>query len=244
MDVAEKIPVNPYAAVREFSVDKTEAVRGEKINFTVVTADDVNFIRLNETVDGQPVSAIGFTRNSAGASRVDNGDGTAVWTLTITASYVDYSKVSESREYSISCYNTYSSTFFESDVAPVNITVMKQRAGNYGEETEPFSVISASAAPGKKLTYTGITVKTTDDVSKIRLTVNGKSTVYCASSKNVERTDNGDGTVTWVIGYRFLTAGEYSVLAECRGNTWDGCSSKTVTAKIYNTNAELAAAQT
>ena len=244
VDVAEKIPVNPYAAVREFSVDKTEAVRGEKINFTVVTADDVNFIRLNETVDGQPVSAIGFTRNSAGASRVDNGDGTAVWTLTITASYVDYSKVSESREYSISCYNTYSSTFFESDVAPVNITVMKQRAGNYGEETEPFSVISASAAPGKKLTYTGITVKTTDDVSKIRLTVNGKSTVYCASSKNVERTDNGDGTVTWVIGYRFLTAGEYSVLAECRGNTWDGCSSKTVTAKIYNTNAELAAAQT
>ena len=32
--------------------------------------------------------------------------------------------------------------------------------------------------------------------------------------------DNGDGTKTWTINYRFATAGTATWAVECRGNTW------------------------
>ena len=64
--------------------------------------------------------------------------------------------------------------------------------------------------------------------------------VLIADLENVECTENGDGTLTWVIGYRFITAGTFDVKVECRGDSWEDCSSKTVTATIYNTAKELA----
>ena len=134
----------------------------------------------------------------------------------------------------------------EVDTVSVNVTRYDTSGEIHevdGQEVEPYSILNATAALGKKLTYTNLTVTTTSDVTKVRLTIGTKAAVYTRASNNVTFTDNGDGTATWVIGYRFTAAGEYNILVESRGNTWDGCSNTTVTTTIYNNNAELAAAQ-
>ena len=232
--------------ISSFTADRAETVRGTAVTFTLVTSENINYIRFANTVDGAETGSTGFSKQTAD-SYTPNGDGTATWTVSATLSYADYTKLTETFTFRAYYYDGYAGAFAEGDVEPVSVNVLRYDPAAEiheaaGEEVEPYSIIGVSADTGKKLTYTNITVTTTSDVTKLRLTSGGKSTVYSASSQKVTRTDNGDGTATWVIGYRFLTAGEHSVLVESRGNSWDGCSSATVTAKIYNNNAELAAA--
>ncbi len=234
--------------VSSFTADKTEVLRGETVTFTVVTSDNIRFIRLTDAIDGVTVNSTGFSKMSAGSGYTDNGDGTATWVLPVTATYNDYGKTSEVNTYKVYYYKDSQKVLVESKAQPVSVTVSKYDASAEihevaGEEVDPYSIISVQADQGKKLSYTNITITTTSDVTKLRLTVDGKAAVYSASSKNVTYTDNGDGTATWVIGYRFTKAGEFNILAESRGNSWEGCSSATVTATIYNSAAELAAAQ-
>ncbi|MBR4766152.1 MAG: InlB B-repeat-containing protein [Clostridia bacterium] len=237
-------------SVISFAVDKTEVKRGDSVTFTIVTSDNINMIRLADKVDGSSEisSTVGFTKASVGSGWADLGNGTAKWTVTAPISYVDMNKASELNTFSVYFYNEATSAFVEGDVDAVSVNVTKYDTSGEvheydGHTVDPYSIIEASAALGKKLTYTNITVKTTSDVSKVRLTVGTKSAVYTKTSNNVTYTDNDDGSATWVIGYRFLTAGSYNILVESRGNTWDDCSNTTVATKIYNNNAELADAQ-
>ena len=237
-------------SVISFAVDKTEVKRGDSVTFTIVTSDNINMIRLADKVDGSSEisSTVGFTKASVGSGWEDLGNGTAKWTVTAPISYVDMNKASELNTFSVYFYNEATSAFVDGDVDPVSVNVTKYDTSGEvheynGQTVDPYSIIEASAALGKKLTYTNITIKTTSDVSKVRLTVGTKAAVYTKTSNNVTYEDNGDGSATWVIGYRFLTAGSYNILVESRGNTWDDCSNTTVATTIYNNNAELAAAQ-
>ena len=155
-------------------------------------------------------------------------------------------KASELHSYTAYYYD--GNDFVDGGIDAVSVNVTKYDTSGEihevdGEPVEPYSILNATANLGKKLTYTNLTITTTSDVTKVRLSVGEKQAVYTRASNNVTFTDNGDGTATWVIGYRFLTAGQYTIGVESRGNTWDGCSSTTVTTTIYNNNAELAAAQ-
>ena len=210
-------------------------------------------IRLADVVDnGTDVSStIGFTKASVGDGWVDNGDGTATWTVSFPISYVldmDNPKLSELNTYTAYFYDEASSTFVDSGVDSISVNVTRYDTSGEvhtvdGEEVEPYSILEVTAALGKKLSYTTITITTTSDVSKIRLTVGTKQAVYTRTSNNVTFTDNGDGTATWEIGYRFTAEGQYTVTVESRGNSWVDCSSATVTTTIYKNNTELAAAQ-
>ena len=241
------------SAIISVAVDKTEIKRGDSVTFTIVATSDINMIRLADVVDnGSTVSSsIGFTKASVGEGWVDNGDGTATWTVSFPISYVldiQNPKLSELNTYTAYYYDEASSEFIDGGVDSVSVNVTRYDTSGEihevdGNEVDPYSILDATAALGKKLSYTNITITTTSDVSKIRLTVGTKQAVYTRTSNNVTFTDNGDGTATWVIGYRFTAAGEYTVTVESRGNTWVDCSSTTVTTTIYNNNAELAAAQ-
>ena len=216
---------------------------GSTSTFTITTTEDFNFIRLVETVVSSETSNyISINKNDA---CVQNDDGTYTWTVSVPLTLWDSSAESETHKFSIMIYSgEYSSWVIDGDDEITYNVVKYEPEATYQigeEEYGPYSIIDAQAAPGKKLTYTNITVITTDDVSKIRLTEGDKKgTVYSRTSKNVECTENGDGTLTWVIGYRFITAGTFDVKVECRGDSWEDCSSKTVTATIYNTAKELA----
>ena len=238
------------AEIFTFTADKTEAVRGSTVTFTVVASSDINMIRLVDVIDGDennPVS-IGYSKASVGSGFTDNGDGTAVWIIPLTVSLSDYTNENEANEYTLYYYDASVFSYNAADIESVCVNVTKydnSAAVNEvgGEAVEPFSIINATADLGKKLTYTNITITTTSDVTKLRLTVDGKAVTYSAKTSNVTYTDNGDGTATWVIGYRFTKAGNYEILVESRGSSWEGCSSKTVATTIYNTAAELAAAK-
>ncbi len=238
------------SAIISLAVDKTEIKRGASATFTIVTTDNINMIRLADCLDGssEVFSTIGFSKASVGNDWVDNGDGTATWTVTFPITYVDMNKPSELNTYTAYYYDEAKSMFVDGEVDTVSVNVTRYDTSGEihevdGQEVEPYSILNATAALGKKLTYTNLTVTTTSDVTKVRLTIGTKAAVYTRASNNVTFTDNGDGTATWVIGYRFTAAGEYNILVESRGNTWDGCSNTTVTTTIYNNNAELAAAQ-
>ncbi len=234
--------------VISLAVDKAEIKRGATATFTVVTTDDITMIRLADKVDNssEVTSSIGFSKANLGSNWVDNGDGTATWTVAFAISYTDMNKASELHSYTAYYYD--GNDFVDGGIDPVSVNVTKYDTSGEihevdGEPVEPYSILNATAALGKKLTYTNLTITTTSDVTKVRLSVGEKKAVYTRASNNVTFTDNGDGTATWVIGYRFLTAGQYTIGVESRGNTWDGCSNTTVTTTIYNNNAELAAAQ-
>ncbi len=241
------------SAIISLAVDKNEIKRGDSATFTIITTSDINMIRLADVVDnGTDVSStIGFTKASVGNGWVDNGDGTATWTVSFPISYVldmDNPKLSELNTYTAYFYDEASSTFVDSGVDSVSVNVTRYDTSGEvhtvdGEEVEPYSILEVTAALGKKLSYTTITITTTSDVSKIRLTVGTKQAVYTRTSNNVTFTDNGDGTATWEIGYRFTAEGQYTVTVESRGNSWVDCSSATVTTTIYKNNAELAEAQ-
>jgi len=40
------------------------------------------------------------------------------------------------------------------------------------------------------------------------------------TSTNVTYADNGDGTATWTIKYRFADTGDQTWAVQCRGNAW------------------------
>ncbi|MBQ6265265.1 MAG: leucine-rich repeat domain-containing protein [Clostridia bacterium] len=253
-ELSRKTTVIPKTAqnaeIFTFTADKTEAVRGSTVTFTVVASSDINMIRLVDVIDGDennPVG-IGYSKASVGSGFTDNGDGTAVWIIPLTVSLSDYTNENEANEYTLYYYDASLFSCNAADVESIVVNVTKydnSAAVNEvgGEAVEPFSIINATADLGKKLTYTNITITTTSDVTKLRLTVDGKAVTYSAKSSNVTYTDNGDGTATWVIGYRFTKAENYEILVESRGNSWEGCSSTTVATTIYNTAAELAAAK-
>lgn len=253
-ELSRKTTVIPKTAqnpeIYTFTADKTEVVRGNTVTFTVVASSDINMIRLVDVIDGDennPVG-IGFSKASVGSGFTDNGDGTAVWIIPLTVSLSDYANENEANVYTLYYYDASVFSCNAADVESIVVNVTKydnSAAVNEvgGEAVEPFSIINATADLGKKLTYTDIIITTTSDVTKLRLTVDGKAVTYSAKSSNVTYTDNGDGTATWVIGYRFTKAGNYEILVKSRGNSWEGCSSKTVATTIYNTAAELAAAK-
>ena len=207
-------------------------------------------LRLADSVDNSSdvTSTIGFTKASVGSGWASIGEGKAQWTITVPISYVDMTKASELNTYTVYFYNEATSTFVDGGVDPVSVNVTRYDTSgeihSVGDQTvDPYSILDVTADLGKKLTYTNITVTTTSDVSKVRLTIGSKAAVYTQSSNNVTYTDNNDGSATWVIGYRFLTAGTYNIKVESRGNTWTDCSTATVATTIYNNNADLADAQ-
>lgn len=128
------------------------------------------------------------------------------------------------------------------DGVSVNVTKYDTSAEVHeagGEAVEPFSVLSVTADPGRKLAFTTITVVTTSDVTKVRITVDGASTTYAQGSSNLVYTDNGDGTATWTISYRFKSAGKKDVTAKARSYSRENCSTATTQTVIYKNAAEF-----
>ena len=238
-------PVGPQ--ILEFSVDKTEVKRGNNVTFTVKTTDTVEMLRLVGTVNGEPNGSFGVSKTSIGSGWADNGNGTATWTFDLTMTYADMNQISELNTYNVFYYND-AEEWVDDGVAGVDILVTKYDTSIEvhevdDQEVDPFSVLSVNAAPGKKLAFSDITIVTTSDVSKIRITVDGKAATYATDSTYVTYVDNGNGTATWTVSYRYKTTGEKEILVEARAYSWDNCISMTATTHIYNSLAELNANQ-
>jgi len=190
---------------------------------TIVTSDKVLRLRITTTFSDGTSRILSYSPTSTSVEYTDNGDGTANWILNTKFTYSDdvdeqvqkwtvwyrasgdtsWKETAKTFEVMVTKYDPFKEEEFEIGYAPYTITDV------IGPET---AVVSE---------YTEIIVKTTDDVTKIRVTnENGISTTYMATSANINCVDNGDGTLTWTVRYRFSTAGTSTWGVQCRGSTW------------------------
>ena len=158
----------------------------------------------------------------ASLDTITDADGVRTWNIRIRFSYVgndDYQIQNWKLQYRKVNGDKWLDSEYNYDI---KITKYAETVSPV-EGKDPFSVISVATptdaiAKGK---FAEVTVVTTSDASRIRLTVAGKSSTYLKTSQNtISVTDNGDGTTTWVVKYRFATAGTVTVTAQARGNAW------------------------
>ena len=214
-------------------------VRGNSYTWTVVTSDEVSWLKFVGTypVDGGTekkltilYKAATYLENPTDTAAVvhDENAGTYTWTLTVKFTYsVDMDKIVETWKmyYRVGAGTEYFCYDDAEGVEPVVITVGKN-ADAFVEPTpgyDKYTLVSASCEAGTEPVALNarknITIVTTDDCTKVRISVNSKNATYQEGSTNTTVTTE-NGLKTWVISYKFTQAGsnEYSVAT--RGTAW------------------------
>ena len=216
-------PIDPND-LTSATISKTTVKRGDYVYLTVVTSTNVNRVRIAKTEADGTLATVAFSTTAKNPDNltITDADGVRTWNIRIRFSYVgndnyqiqnwklQYRKVNGDKWLDSEYNYDIKITKYAETVSPV-------------EGKDPFSVISVATPVDSivKGSFAEVTVVTTSDASRIRLTVAGRSSTYLKTSQNtVSVTDNGDGTTTWVVKYRFATAGTATVTAQARGNAW------------------------
>ncbi|MBQ8016013.1 MAG: hypothetical protein IJ264_07520, partial [Clostridia bacterium] len=217
----------------------TSIVRGGYANVTFVTDDSVSRLRIIKD-DGDGTSTImsyAPTASAVVAYNVDEAAGTATWVLNIRFTYSG-TALEDAQNWVVWYRSTEGGTGWEQSEVEFDITVTKYAVvESPAEEYDAYSIISVAApegATGVKGELTAITVKTTSDVTRVRLNdMNGRTATYLTTSNNVAYSvDEEAGIATWVISYRFNAAGEQTWGVQCRGSSWSDASANTFTITI------------
>lgn len=216
-------PIDPND-LTSATISKTTVKRGDYVYLTVVTSTNVNRVRIAKTEADGTLATVAFSTTAKNPDNltITDADGVRTWNIRIRFSYVgndDYQIQNWKLQYRKVNGDKWLDSEYNYDI---KITKYAETVSPV-EGKDPFSVISV-ATPADSIakgSFAEVTVVTTSDASRIRLTVAGKSSTYLKTSQNtVSVTDNGDGTTTWVVKYRFATAGTATVTAQARGNAW------------------------
>jgi len=208
--------------------------RGTVNPVTIVTTDDVSRLRITMSLDDGTERIVSYSQTSTVVDYTNNGDGTATWVLNIKFTYSGTADEQVQnwtlwyRATGDKAWNETQRTF------EVKVTRYEPVEETPDATYAPFTVVSVKAEEtAVKAKYTPIVIVTTSDATKVRINnQNGKATTYMQTSNNVTYADNGDGTATWTINYRFADLGEQTWGVQCRGNAWstiDAASSFTIT---------------
>ena len=216
-------PIDPND-LTSATISKTTVKRGDYVYLTVVTSTNVNRVRIAKTEADGTLATVAFSTTAKNPDNltITDADGVRTWNIRIRFSYVgndDYQIQNWKLQYRKVNGDKWLDSEYNYDI---KITKYAETVSPV-EGKDPFSVISVATPVDSiaKGSFAEVTVVTTSDASRIRLTVAGKSSTYLKTSQNtVSVTDNGDGTTTWVVKYRFATAGTATVTAQARGNAW------------------------
>ena len=209
-------------------------VRGEYMTFNVITAEDVTRVRFVRDLGDGTTTSLSFAESGTAVTITDNGDGTKTWAISIRFTYgEDADEVNYT--WTVWYRATGDANWNESDKT-IDLKITKYaEVDSPVEDAEPYSVISIDApAEAAKNKYTDIVIVTTNDVTKLRFnnTATKKTSTYLTSSNNVTAVDNGDGTLTWTIRYRFTVAGEQTWGIQVRGNAWSDIGDNAFTVTV------------
>lgn len=216
-------PIDPND-LTSATISKTTVKRGDYVYLTVVTSTKVNRVRIAKTEADGTLATVAFSTTAKNPDNltITDADGVRTWNIRIRFSYVgndDYQIQNWKLQYRKVNGDKWLDSEYNYDI---KITKYAETVSPV-EGKDPFSVISV-ATPADAIakgSFAEVTVVTTSDASRIRLTVAGRSSTYLKTSQNtVSVTDNDDGTTTWVVKYRFATAGTATVTAQARGNAW------------------------
>lgn len=216
-------PIDP-TDLTSATISKTTVKRGDYVYLTVVTSTNVNRVRIAKTEADGTLATVAFSTTAKNPDNltITDADGVRTWNIRIRFSYVgnaDYQIQNWKLQYRKVNGDKWLDSEYNYDI---KITKYAETVSPV-EGKDPFSVISVAAPTDAiaKGSFAEVTVVTTSDASRIRLTVAGKSSTYLKTSQNtVSVTDNGDGTTTWVVKYRFSTVGTTAITAQARGNAW------------------------
>ena len=216
-------PIDPND-LTSATISKTTVKRGDYVYLTVVTSTNVNRVRIAKTEADGTLATVAFSTTAKNPDNltITDADGVRTWNIRIRFSYVgndDYQIQNWKLQYRKVNGDKWLDSEYNYDI---KITKYAETVSPV-EGKDPFSVISVATPVDSiaKGSFAEVTVVTTSDASRIRLTVAGKSSTYLKTSQNtISVTDNGDGTTTWVVKYRFATAGTATVTAQARGNAW------------------------
>ena len=203
--------------------------RGTVNPITIVTTDDIARLRITMDLDDGTSRIVSYSQTSSVVDYTNNGDGTATWVLNIKFTYSDTAD-EQVQNWTIWYRATGDKAWSETEKEfTVKVTRYEPVEETPDATYDPFTVVSVKAeATAVKATYTPIVIVTTSDATKVRINNQaGKATTYMQTSNNVTYADNGNGTATWTINYRFATAGEQTWGVQCRGNTWSAITDAT-----------------
>ena len=214
----------PVDMIKQADISNATIVRGDATTLTIKTDATINRIRLK--LDDS--TFVTYTPTTAGSVQYSVDGDVATWVITVIFTYSgDEAEVKQTWDiyYRVEGSNTYVKA---EDKYKYDITIIRfAESETEVEGQEPFSIISVSAAAEvARAVYTDITIVTTDDVTKLRLVNGSRASTFLPKSNNVTYTDNGDGTATWVISYRFATLGEQTWNVLCRGNAWSAANAE------------------
>ena len=214
--------------IKNFTVSDTKVLRGKSLDWTVTTLDTVDTIRLRGTYtteDGTKKTLTYIYKDNQEISnlRVTDEEGIRTWNIkmpfTFSTSFDDL-KINET--WSLSYKNDGLTKWNDfSETKAISVFREECYMNENTSEFEPFTLVSVTGPENVQLNkFSEITIVTTSDCAKVRISVNGKNATYMKSSTNVTVTENEDGTTTWVIRYKFTQAGENTYSVSTRGPAW------------------------
>ncbi|MBQ2842225.1 MAG: InlB B-repeat-containing protein [Clostridia bacterium] len=204
--------------------------RGNTSTVTVLADSSVTRIRLTMTKEDGSTLTVSYSPTATSYTAVtDNGDGTSTWELTMRFTYTG-TELEQDQKWDVFYRVDGGSDWIDSKKsAEVKVTKYEQNNTDIGTY-DAYSIISVTAPEGAvKGKYATVVILATSDVSRVRLGNGKKTSTYLPTSNNATAVDNGNGTTTWTINYRFPTAGEQTWTAQCRGNTWSTATEFTFT---------------
>ena len=214
------------------SVENIEkVVRGDTIVWTVHTVGNVSYLKFNYSYtqrDGTTKTFNVLCRRDAQAENTTvtrEQDGSLTWTFEpkvtyscndprVTQQWVLYYKTGATSEY-----------IPVNEENPVNVLVCYDEAATVdtAEGYDKYSIVSAVPTSGTVASGSRdvITIVTTDDCDKVRVTVDGKSTTFQTTTKSNVSYSDANGLRTWLINYKYAaSAGQYTVSCQARGASW------------------------
>ena len=217
-------------------VSGTKVVRGDYLTWTIKTSKRVTWLKLNDQYTLKSGEEKNFDTlfkytNSGGAVTVtDDADkDERTWTVRMRFTYSgEDTRVNQN--WTVFYKTGATSEWVEFNSEPIVIVVCYDQAATIDTATEYEKYTLVSAVPTNteiaKGTRDVITVVTTDDCDKVRVTYGGKKTSFTTTSTNVEMAEGPvAGTITWLINYKYATVSdatsiEDNVEVQTRGNAW------------------------
>ena len=214
--------IDEAATLLDVNLSDNVVKRGEYLTVSFVAAPEVDRIRIAMDNGDGTSTIMSYSKTATAVQSIEqNADGNNVWTLKIRFTYSG-NEDSQDQNWVVWFRVAGNAAWIKSDKA-FDVKVTKYAPV---EETVPgyaaYSLISIDApAEGVKNKLTTLVIKTTSDITRVRLNNQaGKTATFLATSTNATAVDNGDGTTTWTISYRFTAAGEQTWAVQVRGNTW------------------------
>ena len=223
------------------SISSDKIIRGQRATWTVVTPDDVVWLRFTNNyttssgTTGTVKTSCEYGKTNIGSTEIETSDedGVRTWTVTMPFTYPGTAASADevlTVEYKRSGSNVWESVNVKGEdgvKAPYEQNILVAKSADMftppTPEHEKFELVSAQAD-----TEAGtFTVVTTDDVSKIRIsytdesTVKTKSCTYQSTSSSVISCESENGLTTWVVKFKTDAHAENNTYTvQSRGPAW------------------------